>query len=75
MAVLCQVISKIATIELPKSQWEELMPLLLQAVVQPEPTPEGWYLCWAPLWCTLQFEREMLAIFEVHKCISNTQTD
>eukprot|EP00283_Hemiselmis_rufescens_P010191 CAMPEP_0173432662 /NCGR_PEP_ID=MMETSP1357-20121228/10379_1 /TAXON_ID=77926 /ORGANISM="Hemiselmis rufescens, Strain PCC563" /LENGTH=901 /DNA_ID=CAMNT_0014397289 /DNA_START=64 /DNA_END=2769 /DNA_ORIENTATION=+ len=42
-----QVISKIATIELPKtgpdgrSQWEELMPLLLQSVVQPEPTPQG----------------------------------
>mmetsp|Transcript_3159 Transcript_3159/g.6379 ORF Transcript_3159/g.6379 Transcript_3159/m.6379 type:complete len:902 (-) Transcript_3159:347-3052(-) len=42
-----QVISKIATIELPKvdgtgrSQWEELMPALLSYVVQPEATPQG----------------------------------
>jgi len=42
-----QVISKIATIELPKtgpdgrSQWEELMPLLLQCVVHPEPSAQG----------------------------------
>mmetsp|Transcript_2838 Transcript_2838/g.6384 ORF Transcript_2838/g.6384 Transcript_2838/m.6384 type:complete len:900 (+) Transcript_2838:48-2747(+) len=42
-----QVISKIATIELPKkgpdgrSQWEELMPLLLQSVMQPEASPQG----------------------------------
>eukprot|EP00286_Rhodomonas_abbreviata_P024991 CAMPEP_0181308270 /NCGR_PEP_ID=MMETSP1101-20121128/11366_1 /TAXON_ID=46948 /ORGANISM="Rhodomonas abbreviata, Strain Caron Lab Isolate" /LENGTH=898 /DNA_ID=CAMNT_0023414627 /DNA_START=90 /DNA_END=2786 /DNA_ORIENTATION=- len=42
-----QVISKIATIELPKLDnqgrcpWEELMPLLLQLVVQPEPGPAG----------------------------------
>mmetsp|Transcript_41446 Transcript_41446/g.110904 ORF Transcript_41446/g.110904 Transcript_41446/m.110904 type:complete len:733 (-) Transcript_41446:53-2251(-) len=42
-----QVISKIATIELPKrdgtgrSQWEDLMPTLLQWVVQPEMSPVG----------------------------------
>lgn len=42
-----QVISKIATIELPKvdgnnhSQWEDLMPTLLSAVVSPEATPQG----------------------------------
>uniref|UniRef100_A0A7S0QT70 Importin N-terminal domain-containing protein n=1 Tax=Cryptomonas curvata TaxID=233186 RepID=A0A7S0QT70_9CRYP len=42
-----QVISKIATIELPKrdatgcSQWEDLMPALLQWVVQPEASQAG----------------------------------
>jgi hypothetical protein len=55
-----QVISNIATIELPMLQWEELMPVLLQAMVQPEASPK--YVLWCEIFRRVEVGEPMTFI-------------